>query len=75
MTLINKIKTNTTSAIILATKEPTTKTMGTKAKEITIPRQPSGEGSQCISHVEQICQQGTAVQDTRSTETSITVPG
>ena len=37
--------------------------------------QPSGEASQSISHVEQTCQQGTAVQDTRSTETSITVLG
>ena len=36
MTLItSKIKTNITSAIILATQEPTTKTMETKAKEIT----------------------------------------
>ena len=31
-------KKNTTSAIILATQEPTTKTMETNAKEITIPR-------------------------------------
>ena len=37
--------------------------------------QPSAETSQCVSHIEQTCQQGTAVQDTRSTETSITVPG
>ena len=37
--------------------------------------QPSGKASQCISHIEWTCQQGTAVQDTRSTETSITVPG
>ena len=39
MTLItSKTKTNKTSAIILATQEPTTKTMETKAKEITIQR-------------------------------------
>ena len=39
MTLItNKIKTNKTSAIFLATQEPTTTTMETKAKEITIQR-------------------------------------
>ena len=31
--------------------------------------------AKCISHIEQTCQQGTVVQDTRSTETSITVPG
>ena len=28
-----------------------------------------------VCHVERTCQQETAVQDTRSTETSITVPG
>ena len=39
MTLItSKTKTNKTSAIILATQEPTTKTMETKAKEIIIQR-------------------------------------
>ena len=36
--------------------------------------QPPGKASQPISHIERTCQQGTAVQDTRSTETSITVP-
>ena len=34
----SRTKTNKTSAIILATQEPTTKTMETKAKEITIQR-------------------------------------
>ena len=39
MTLItSKTKTNKASSIILTTQEPTTKTMETKAKEITIPR-------------------------------------
>ena len=36
--ITSKTKTNKTSAIILATQEPTTKTMETKAKEITIQR-------------------------------------
>ena len=35
--ITSKIKTKTTSTIITA-QEPATKTMGTKAKEITTPR-------------------------------------
>ena len=74
MTLItSKTKTNKTSATILATQETTTKAMETK--EQLYQEQPSGETSQCISHIEWTCQQGTAVQDTRSTETSIAIPG
>ena len=67
-------KTKTTSTII-APQEPATKAMETKAKEITIQRTTTRKTSQRISHVEWTCQQGTTVQDTRSTETSITVQG
>ena len=75
MTLItSKIKTNITSTII-APQELAIKAMETKAKEITTQRTATGKASQRISHVEWTCQQGTAVQDTRSTETSITVLG
>ena len=76
MTLItSKTKTNKTSAIILATQEPTTKQWKPRPRKSLYQEQPSGETSQCISHVERPCQQGTAVQDTRSTETSIAVLG
>ena len=71
--ITSKIKAKTTSTIIAA-QEPATQKMETKAKEITTQRTPTGEASQCISHVEWTCQQGTAVQDTRGAETSITVP-
>ena len=72
--IISKTKTNKTSAITLATQETTTKAMETK--ETAIPRAwyASGETSQHISHAEWTCQQGTAVQDTRGTETPITIP-
>ena len=74
MTLItSKAKKNKTSAIILATQETTTKKWA--PRKSLYQEQPAGETSQCVSHIEWTCQQGTAVQDTRSTETSIAVPG
>ena len=68
--ITTKIKTKTTLPIITA-QEPATKTMATKAKEITTPRTTTKKSQSMY----QFCQQGTAVQNTRSTETSITVLG
>ena len=45
-----------------------------KPRKQLYQEQPSGETSQCVSHIEQTCQQVTTVQNTRSTETSITIP-
>ena len=64
---------NKTTSTIIAAQEPTTKTMEPRPRKSLYKEQPSGEASQCISHIEWTCQQRTAVQDTRSTETSITV--
>ena len=75
MTLItSKIKTKTTSTIIAARNQLPKQWKPRPGKSL-YKEQPPGEASQCISHIEWTCQQGTAVQDTRSTETSIAVLG
>ena len=72
--ITSKIKTKTTSTIII-TQEPATKKWEPRPRKLLHQEQPPRKASQHISHVEWTCQQRTAVQDTRSTETSITVPG